>query len=85
LESPETTVAPPPGAISGDGGFKRKNRELERDRIKREAVLRKMNSVSRKQIYTSSVSLRAPFLLWAPPLSGLVYILLRLIYIIRAR
>jgi hypothetical protein len=67
LESPETTVAPPPGAISGDGGFKRKNRELERDRIKREAVLRKMNSVSRKQIYTSSVSLCAPFFLWAPP------------------
>jgi hypothetical protein len=31
LESPETTVAPPPTAISGDGGFKRENRELERE------------------------------------------------------
>jgi hypothetical protein len=32
VESPETTVAPPPAAISGNGGFKRENRGLERER-----------------------------------------------------
>jgi hypothetical protein len=31
LESPETTVEPPPTAISGDRGFKREKRELERE------------------------------------------------------
>jgi hypothetical protein len=48
LESPETTVAPPPTAISGDGG-------LEREQSVREEEEKYFLCVKRKQVYTSSV------------------------------